>query len=272
MSMAFGDAERYIHSFFPEGKVLVIGDVPYEVAKSGKPTTSKGEPKTDIYILLKNANDSKEIKISVKMSNADFLENKTSAERAEQIFGADWMNIIINSTTQLKDRFYTKPLILKKRYKRTEAGAITLGWKFELLNKVSGELSAAIPLSKEQMMGVYAGTNLANEKRNAFVNGAIIENAGVANNILVGNIEEFDSAEEIIDHLIPIERYVEHHPAIYFACKALNYRTFKKKFDGNRPLAVFVDWKNFNGKLHPEIILVCCKMKCIILLDIKKAM
>lgn len=254
MSMAFGEAERYINSFFPVGKILVIGGKTYEIIRSGKPTTSRGEPKTDIYILLKTSNDYIELKISVKKSNADFLENKTSAERAEQIFGIDWMNIIIDSTTQLKDRFYLKPLIFKQGYKRTEAGAITLGWKFELLNKISGELSASIPLSKDQMMGIYAGTNLGDEKRHAFVNGAVIENSGIANTILLGDLEKFESAEQILNNLIFIETYVENHPTMYFACKALNYRTFNNKFDGDRPLAVFVDWKNINGKLHPELV------------------
>lgn len=254
MSMTFGEAERYIKSFFPAGKKLVIGNKEYEIIKSGKPTTSKGEPKTDIYILLKDTNKYLELKISVKKSNADFLENKTSAERAEQIFGIDWMNIIINSTTQLKNKFYSKPLIFKTGYKKTEAGAITLGWKFELLNKISGELSAAIPLSKKQMIGIYAGDNLGSDKRNAFVNGEVIENSGVANTILIGDLERFESANQILNNLISIEGYVENNPTMYFACKALNYRTFKNKFDGDRPLAVFIDWKNKNGKLHPEFV------------------
>lgn len=254
MSMAFGEAERYIHSFFPTGRRLIIENKEYEVIQSGKPTTSRGEPKTDIYILLKDTNNYLELKISVKKNNADFLENKTSAQRAEQIFGRDWMEIVIDSTTQLVDRFYSKPLIFKESYKRTEAGAITLGWKFELLNKVSGELSGVIALSKEQMMGIYAGTTLGEDKKNASVNGKVIENSGIANTILFGDLEKFQSAEQVLNSLVLIEKYVEQHPSMYFACKALNYRTFKKKYDGDRPLAVFIDWKNLNGKLHPEFV------------------
>ena len=44
------------------------------------------------------------------------------------------------------------------------------------------------------------------------------------------------------------------HPEIYFACKALNYRTYASKYDGNRPLAVQVDWKVDDGKLVSDII------------------
>ena len=41
--------------------------------------------------------------------------------------------------------------------------------------------------------------------------------------------------------------------AIYFACKALNYRSFEDKYDGNRPLSVYVDWKIREGKLDGEL-------------------
>ena len=51
-----------------------------------------------------------------------------------------------------------------------------------------------------------------------------------------------------------VEDYVEENPYVYFACKALNYRTFHAKYDGNRPLAVYVDWFVHNGKLASELI------------------
>jgi hypothetical protein len=257
MTMRFGEAERHINSFFPIGQRINWRGKQYTVRLSGKPTTPKGEPKTDIYVLLDTGDDSYEIKISVKKANADFLENKTSAERAEQIFGADWQQIVIDSTTQLYSKFMDKPLIYKEKYKRTEAGAITLGWKFEIMNKVSGELSDAIPLSRDQMIGIYAGTTLSEDKRHASVNGTYIENSGVANVMLFGGLEYFNSAEDILEELVPIEQYVDQHARMYFACKALNYRSFKDKYDGNRPLAVFVDWNNINGKLHPSIVFDC---------------
>ena len=54
--------------------------------------------------------------------------------------------------------------------------------------------------------------------------------------------------------MVSIKDYVHRHPEIYFACKALNYRSFEEKWDGNRPLAVQVDWKEINGKLVPRLI------------------
>lgn len=49
-------------------------------------------------------------------------------------------------------------------------------------------------------------------------------------------------------------------PDIYFSCKALNYRSLLtdrpilKRIEGNRSLAVYVNWIILNNKLHPELI------------------
>lgn len=254
MTMNFGEAERYIKSLFSVNKVIQSRNKTYRIIESGKPTTPQGEPKTDIYVLFSDGTKNHELKISVKKDNADFLENKTSAERAEQIFGPNWMNIVINSTLQLKDSFDSKPLIYKTSQGKTEAGAITLGWKFELLNKKSGQLSEQILLSKEQLYGIYAGINLPPQKKDAYVNGKIIKNSGVANTILFGDLSKFVNAESVINSLQSIVPYIDSHPNIYFACKALNYRTFRQKYDGDRPLSVFVNWGIVDGKLNPTLV------------------
>lgn len=248
----FGDAERRILAFMTEGTEFVFQEKEYKVLLSGKPTCYKGEPKTDIYILAESSSDEVEIKISYKKENADFIENKMSAERAEQLFGDDWANIIEQSTTSISNRFEERMLIYKNKFKRTEKGAITLGWKFELLNKNSGDLSGKMLLTEEQVIDVYAGSNLSNDKRNAMVAGQVIENSGVANYILMD--ENVHSAQDVIDKMVPIKEYVNMHPDIYFACKALNYRTFAEKWDGDRPLSVQVYWNAEENKLVPELV------------------
>lgn len=253
MAKTFGGAERHILSLFNVGASFIYDNIGYTVTKSGKPTCGKGEPKTDIYIAAEDVHHNvAEFKISFKKQNADFLENKTNAERAEQLFGADWENIISNATTALQDEFLSRMLIYKEKLGRTDKGAITLGWKFELLNVESGHLSGNMQLSRDQIIDVYAGTNLKGDKRDAAVNGEQIPFSGVANYILFENTP-VKSTQEAIDSLIPIEDYVDLHPDVYFACKALNYRTFRQKYDGNRPLAVYVDWYANNGKLDYEI-------------------
>lgn len=248
----FGDAERRILAFMTEGTEFVFQDKKYKVILSGKPTCHKGEPKTDIYILAESEHDKTEIKISYKKENADFIENKMSAERAEQLFGTDWEGIIEQSTTAIRDRFEERMLIYKNKYKRTEKGAITLGWKFELLNKNSGDLSGKMLLTEEQVIDVYAGSNLSEDKRNAMVCGQVIEDSGIANYILMD--ENVHSAQDVIDKMIPITEYVKLHPDIYFACKALNYRTFAEKWDGDRPLSVQVFWDAEENKLVPKLV------------------
>jgi hypothetical protein len=249
LTMTFGAAEHRILDMFKIGTRFIFDNIEYVVTVSGKPTCSKGEPKTDIYIGAKSSiNTTKEFKISFKKINADFLENKTNAERAEQLLGSEWDNIIAMATSNIKDAFLSRPLIYREKFGRTDAGAITLGWKFELLNVLSGQLSGVIELSREQVIDVYAGTNLAGDKKDSTVNRIIVPNSGISNYILFEN-KAFGSVQQVIDSLITVEDYVELNPNVYFACKALNYRTFKKKYDGNRPLAVHVDWFVREGKL-----------------------
>ena len=248
----FGDAERRILAFMKKGTEFVFQEKKYKILLSGKPVCHKGEPKTDIYILAESIFDEVEIKISYKKKNADFIENKMSAERAEQLFGSEWANVIEQSTSAIRHRFEERMLIYKSKFKRTEKGAITLGWKFELLNKSSGDLSGKIFLTKEQVIDVYAGNNLTQDKRDAMVRGNVIKNSGVANYILMD--ENLHSAQDVIDKMIPIREYVSMHPDIYFACKALNYRTFAEKWDGDRPLSVQVNWNADNNKLVPKLV------------------
>ena len=136
----FGASERSIKELFYEGVTFNYDGNEYEVLECGKPTCRKGEPKTDIYILAESNGYEYEFKISFKQTNADFIENKTNAERAELILGEDWQEIIIDATTGIADAFEAKPLIYKKSHKKTGAGSITLGWKYELLNKCGGEI------------------------------------------------------------------------------------------------------------------------------------
>lgn len=248
----FGASERSIKELFYEGVTFYYKGDEYEVIECGKPTCHKGEPKTDIYILAETNGQEQEFKISFKQTNADFIENKTNAERAELILGEDWENIIIDATTGIEDAFYNKPLIYKKSHKRTGAGSITLGWKYELLNKSGGDLSGVVNLSREQVIDVYAGTHLPTDKRNASVNGRVIIDSGIANFMLVD--DDMTDAQSVIDNIVSIDEYVNMHPTVYFTCKALNYRTFEGKYDGNRPLSVFVDWNVIDGKLDGRLV------------------
>lgn len=225
------------------GKKVFFEGEKVEVSFVEKPLYHSGEGKTDFYILLSNR---KEIKVSSKGKTADFLENKINASRAEQIFGKDWSEIISSSAKKLEEKFYEKQLYYPEKTGRIAAGAYTMGWRLDIINKNSGKLVCPVIFSEEQKAEIFLGTNLPLEKRNAVVNGKIIENSGVANRILI-NSENYSTAQEIIDGLIKIEDY---HPKCFLAFKAVNYHSLEDKIDGNRPLAVWVNWK----KEKPEII------------------
>lgn len=251
--MKFTEAERAILELFQNDTQFNFEGNTYKVNFAGKPSSPHGEPKTDIYIEAQDINTNKirEIKISYKKENADFVENKISKERAKQLFGGSWEAKINEATLKLRSQFQAKKLIYKTKFSRTQAGSITLGWKFELTNKTGGKLSTQLELTEDEVMDVYSGTNLADSKKNASVNGKIIENSGIANYMLVTN--DTSSIEKIITRLQSIDSYVRSNPNLFCVYKALNYRTFDNKYDGNRPLAVSVDWSIKNSKLSHNL-------------------
>jgi len=213
--------------------------------KIGKPRPAQGECKTDCYVELEEltGNPSEALKISIKQPNADFTGNKTSAETAENELGEDWSNIILHHTFMLKEIFLERPIMYKYKKGRIEGGSMTLGWKFEFMNKKSGYLSGKIDIDAAIH---YKGENLPESKRNSKVEGKLIENSGVANRMLVCSAEELSTLSDITNKIVSIEEYAEQNPDLFFACKALNCRTLHEdpfKYDGDRPLAVQVAWK-----------------------------
>jgi hypothetical protein len=252
MPKTFLKTEQKIANLFQNNKFNING-TEYKTINCGKPVCSKGEPKTDVYVLGQGPNkELLELKISVKQKNADFLENKMSAERAEQIFGSDWQNIIKNLISPIATDFTDEKLIFKKKKSRTEEGCITLGWRFEIYNKNGGKRSRK--LDKKYCKEVLAGEKLNDDKRNSKVNGQEIKDSGVANMILL-NAENITSIQDVISNLLDIDKYIqEQDPELYFVCKAQNLRTKKEnKHDGNRPFSVYVEWTVQNGKLTHQI-------------------
>jgi len=247
----FSDTERRLIQLLEVGSKFHFDGVEYTVtAPTCKPTVAKGECKTDVYVQTTSEHGEKVFKVSVKQQNADFLENKIKHERAVEIFGKNVDEIIIKATESIKDVFQKSPIVFFSKKGRTDAKSITLGWRFELVNKNGGKRSASMGLSRQQIIDVYSGTTLPGDKKNALVNGKVVENSGVADYILVidqnreFSITDFENSLQTIEHFVDTEQ-----PAIYFACKALNYRVAEGKWEGNRSLAVYVDWQLKDGKL-----------------------
>ena len=200
MAKQFNASEKHILGFFQPGTSFVFKGQTYTVLCAAKPTCPKGEPKTDIFVQARSAGGYADFKISYKQSNADFIENKMNAERAALLFGADWARVIGESTKNIAEKFAARPLIYRSKLGKTNAGSITLGWKFELLRVLSGELSGEMLLTHRQKVDVYAGTNLPQEKRDAYINGVKVAGSGVAEYIF----EEFtaaNSAQDVMDSI-----------------------------------------------------------------------
>jgi hypothetical protein len=250
----FIDTEKKICELFTQGTVFDYNGVRYTVSSSAaKPTTKKGECKTDVYIPTTFDGGEKVFKVSVKQTNADFLENKVTYQRAKEILGSDVDKILIKAIGGLKDKFNHTKLVYFDAGDHTKAKSIKLGWKFELLNVLSGNLSGKIDLTKEQKIDVYSGSNLPKEKKDASVGNSIVKESGVANYIMVVNPNVQWTVDYCIQQMQKIEDYVN-GKEIYFACKALNYRATVNKWDGPRSLAVYVDWNIIDGKLHGKLI------------------
>jgi len=253
MGKKFAKTETDLRILISETASFNFRGKKYYTKVVGKPSPPKGECKTDIYILAEDENAiAKEFKISVKQRNADFLENKMRLERATEIFGESTNDILSKSITSIKEVFEEDYLVYfgPKDEKRNK---ITLGWKFEVMNKKSGKKSGKLLLSDQQKAEIYSGKNLSNDKKHSKVNRMIYENSGVANYILEVDSFVKDNAESYINQLQSIEKFVKGKD-LYFACKALNYRVDVDKWDGNRPLAVHINWYLEAEKLNAEII------------------
>ncbi|MGE6630633.1 hypothetical protein [Bacillus sp. NPDC077027] len=252
----FIESEKYLLSLFSPNNEFEYEGVKYKIIESGKPQTSKGEPKTDIYVssISLDNKSNLEFKISFKQDNADFLENKMNEERAEQIFGSDWKSIIESFTSSIKHKFSDRCYIFRNSEKRTSAGSITLGWRFELVNKSSGDLSGLANLTMDQVLEVYTGKKLNEQKKNAKVNGIVIKDSGVANCIISCDVAYVHSTQDAVDKIISMEEFAKNNRNVFFVCKALNYRSFEDKIEGNRHLSVFINWSIENNKLSPELV------------------
>lgn len=235
--------EQRIIKLFVHGETVMYNGVIHTIDFAIKPTYSKGEGKTDIYIAFTNG---EVLKISTKASTADFLENKCSKERALQIFNND-LSPLINAIDYLKDSFLTHQIYYPSQLGRVEANSYTMGWRMDIINRNTGTLTAPLKLSKTQRHEVLCGDSLTGSKCNPMINGVIVNDAGIANALLLHS-ENYNTAQEVIDALCDPDDYTDD---FYVSFRAVNYRKNSDKIDGNRNLAVAIKWHSID---NPEII------------------
>ena len=79
--------------------------------------------------------------------------------------------------------------------------------------------------------------------------------------MLLANLQTLKTAEDVLKNLLIFEKSMLNMlPDIFFSCKALNYRSLLtdrpilKRIEGNRSLAVYINWEIVNNKLYPKLI------------------
>lgn len=264
MKKNYRKLEDSVISLFPINKKITWKGQQYTVLNSDKPTsTSKGEPKTDVYLKLQDntTKETIELKISCKLEGSnEFQENKIKASRAKQIWGDNWRDILQNSALSIKEKFENTETYFPRGFGRTKETQYTNGWKVEIASKPR-ELAVKLELTDKDIRDkIYKGTTLDETKKNCLVNGVVIKNSGVAEYMLVTTLQEINSinkASDILNLLIPIDNYTILPHYIIFTGN--NYRVLKNKHDGNRPLGVQVIWTANKDK---NILEKCLKFDC----------
>lgn len=236
--------EDKVINLFKIGATFTWNGVQYQVLKSDKPQSqSKGEPKTDVFVEFKNidTNETEQLKISCKLEGInEFQENKIKAERAEQIFGKDWADVITAASLSIKEKFESTQVYFPDGTRGTKETQFTNGWKVEIASK-DRELSVPLPLNDDEIRNyIYKGTTLDAKKRDSKVNGVIVKDSGIAEYMLVSTIEKLNSIDTVLQNIIHIDKYpIQQH---YIIFTGNNLRVLQEKWDGPRALGVQVKW------------------------------
>ena len=205
----YGKLEEHIIDLFQKERLFAYHGKMYDLMNVGKPRPQgSGECKTDVFVRAKEqvSGEIEDIKISVKTEgDQEFQENKVSKDRAEAFFGKTWEVIVSNATESLKSSFENRVLLFASGHHPTKPNSVTVGWKLEIASKPRA-LSVKAPLTDREIRDyVYKGTNQIEEKKNAVVNGIIIENSGIADYLLVTTIEKTKNVADIISQMESID-------------------------------------------------------------------
>ena len=255
--MADNKAEIKIRNKLEKVKTFHLNSSEYDVIQLGKPTVSGGggETKTDFYIKAKNRSNGKEeeIKISYKKPSFSFVENKIKAYRAKAIYGKKWSEIICDQIDEIRDNFLEKPLIYFEKKGRIEKGSITLGWRYEMED--AGSRSLGVKINQNIAAQVWKNKGAETKYRDGIVDGGKIPFSGMPNFCLTIEPDDVKNTDEIFRNLVSMDELIQTHGNITAAFLAQNYRSHKRKQEGNtRDLGVWIKFKILDGKLDCEYV------------------
>ena len=241
----YSKTESAVLSVFPPGEKFVYQGRELTVMRSGKPVVQRGggEGKTDVYVgAVDSSGDPYELKISIKQSNAEFLENKMGPPRLQAIFGDNYLERLEPSLRKFADvveNNVDNPI--------TEKG-MCIGYRVDFMSSKKRKLASEIDLSPEEKQDILSGATLPEVKRNSVVSGDVVSGSGVADYMFFGDANEFpsrfSSAQEVVDSLVPIGDYARSDECkVYITGSAVNIRP-GGKFEKGRPLALVWDYSS----------------------------
>lgn len=245
------------------GKKVTYKGKQYTVVGSAKPSSDSGEPKTDVFIrLVDDKGMYEDVCISCKKTNASFIENKMSADTMKAYWGANAEQIVHDMIAQsgLIEKIQNRQLIFPDGTdKIRDTLVVTQGYRLDITCGKGGELSQKI--MEDDVDGIsnfLSGGCLNDDKRNAYIEldgkRERVEDSGVADVMYRGD-EVPDDMQAILDSTFPVEEYAEQiakKGGLNIELKAVNYREDEdKSADGNRPLAVMLEYKpDENGEMQ----------------------
>ena len=244
--MADAGAEIRVRNALKKIKTFELNSSKYKIIQLSKPTVSGGggETKTDIYIKAKNRSNGneEEIKISYKRQSFSFVENKIKSHRAEAIYGKEWSEIICEQINEIRDNFLAKPLIYFESTGHTERGSFTLGWRYEMEH--NGKRKLQVKVKQDIAAQVWKNKGAQARYRDGIVDGEKIPFSGMPNFCLTIEPDDVKTADDIFRNLVSMDELIQTHGNITAAFLAQNYRSHKKKQEGNtRDLGVWINWK-----------------------------
>ena len=259
MVKKFSEAEKNIRKIIADSEFFIFEGEKYTADLVSKPVVKGGggETKTDVYLVARNTKTQKtrEIKISFKKPNFSFVENKIKSNRAEAIYksSGDWSKIIQEQINEIRDDFLAKPVIYFEKKGRIEKGSITLGWRYEMEH--NGKRKLQVKIRQDIAPQVWKNKGAQAQYRDGIVDGEKIPFSGMPNFCLTIEPDDVKTADDVFRNLVSMDELIQTHGNITAAFLAQNYRSHKKKQEGNtRDLGVWINWKIVNGKLCCEYV------------------
>lgn len=253
----FSESEKKLREIISNSKSFTFEGEAFVPELVTKPTIEGGggETKTDVYIKARKISDNSisEIKISYKQKNFSFLENKIKKERAEAIYGKNWLRVVSQQIEQIKERFAQQPLVYFEKSGNTRKGSIKLGWRYEM--ESFGKRTLGVPIKQNIAKQVLQNKNAIKKYADGIVNDNIIPGSGMPDYFLTENISQIKNTDDIFQNLISAKDMIN-KSKITAAFLAQNYDPFMDKQHGGnrRHLAVYVDWTAKNNKLSANLV------------------